>query len=366
MKYFWGITLLVMLLTGIVAAQDSTATPTPTATATIPAPLTTEEAEITEAPDEPFTSTATVIVISAFVRAEPSEEAEMVASVFEDDLLEVIGRNVDGTWFEVRRPGRIFSLGWIFAELIGWDFKSERLPLTNAEVLPLEGEIPDSAAAPVVVEDTGFAVFVLLEANLRDEPFASGEILAVIPHSTTVPVIGRDSEGTWLFVNYRGVEGWISNINFRRPENIDAIPVYIIEGIPIISAPIIPIEIQLGQLEAFRTYVLDSRATAINLRDFWWNVTQGEVMPCEAPPFVTEYLYTPRDVQQLPELDRYAPRFNEGIDLLNNAIDPLTTCGVLRRDVATTARNAAINAAVIFDATLGQLDNLESIITRSD
>jgi hypothetical protein len=305
-----------------------------------------------------------VIVISAFVRAEPSEEAEAVASVFEDDVLEVVGRNVDGTWFEVRRPGRIFNLGWIFAELIGWKFPSEQLPLTNSDVIPLEGE--EASATVAVVEDTGYAVFVLLEANLRDAPFVSGGRLALIPHSTTVPVIGRDSEGTWLFVNYRGIEGWISNINFRRPANMADIPVFIVEGIPVISAPIIPIEIQLDQLQAFRIYVLDSRDTAINLRDFWWNVTQGEVMPCEAPPFINDYLYTPRDVQQLPELDRYAPRFNQGIDLLNRAIDPLTTCGVLRRDVATSARNAAINAAVIFDATLGQLANLESIITRSD
>jgi hypothetical protein len=184
----------------------------------------------------------------------------------------------------------------------------------------------------------------------------------LIPISTTVPVLGRDRDGSWLLVNYRGTEGWISNVTFRRPDNVGAIPEVVIEGVPVIAAEIIPPEIQLAQLEAFRVYVVDSRNVSIGLRDFWYEVTAGEVMPCEPPPFVNDYLYTERDVRELPELDRYAPRFNEGVDYLNASIDPLTICGVLKRDVAIAARNAAINASVIFEATLGQLDILESII----
>src|SRR5690349_23142803 len=72
---------------------------------------------------------AVVQVDSAFARALPTEEADAVASLFRDEPLEVVSRNLDGSWFEVKRPGRLTNLGWVFNKLIDWDFKPEALPL---------------------------------------------------------------------------------------------------------------------------------------------------------------------------------------------------------------------------------------------
>ena len=71
-----------------------------------------------------------------------------------------------------------------------------------------------------------------------------------------------------------------------------------------------------------------------------------------------------RDVRELPELQRYTPRLATAIDYLNKAIDPLTICGVLSPDLVGDARDDAINARIIFNATLDQLDNLEENIIR--
>jgi hypothetical protein len=74
------------------------------------------------AQDSPKPFTMVVQVDSAFVHAAPAEDAERIASVFEDNKLEAVGRNLDGTWFEVRRPGRLTNLGWIFNKMVDWDF----------------------------------------------------------------------------------------------------------------------------------------------------------------------------------------------------------------------------------------------------
>src|SRR5689334_9976903 len=97
---------LVLLLSLPAFAQngaDMSAPSTPEATPEI-TPEVTEEALVVY---------AEIQVESANIRALPSLDSEIVAGVFENDRLEVIGRNADGLWFLVRRPHRLYNLGWI-------------------------------------------------------------------------------------------------------------------------------------------------------------------------------------------------------------------------------------------------------------
>ncbi len=315
------------------------------------------EPEATEIVEIEIAERGVLEVESAFVRQLPSRESEAVASVFERDILEIIGRNIDGLWFEVRRPNRGFTLGWISAELIDIDFPPESLPMTDFET-GVTGSTP--------VPEEHIAVYITAEANLRIEPSLSGEIVAVVPPGAILPAIGRDATAGWLYVNYRGTEGWLNNTVFRRPSNGNIMDLpdvtFVEEDVAQLAAFIIPPEIQLGQLQAFRDFVTASKNVASMLVPFWENVLSGEVMPCQPPDFVQEYLITAGDVQQLPELNRYVPRFNEGVTLLNESIDPLYDCGVLRSEVVNEAKNDAINANIIMGATQGQLDLLEDLI----
>ncbi len=330
--------LLLALAQPAVLAQPATPSPTPTLTPT---------------PAGPVRYRVPVRVESAFVRAEPSLEAEAVASVFLDEPLEVVGRNADGLWFEVRRPGRLTNLGWIFNEMLDWEFDVTTLPLTNTTT---------GLLGPTPPEDTGFAVFMLAEAILRDAPQRGSEITRV-PFNVVVPVIYRNQDASALQINYLGFVGWISVLTFREPPNVFAIPVA--PGLPPLpggNTVIIPVEVQLEQIFRLREFVTVSRELADQLASFWYDVYQGQIMPCEAPPFVLAYPYTAADVQQLPELDRYVPRVNEAVRFMNAAIDPLTICGVFQPNIVIDARNDAINARIIFDANLQQLDNLEEIV----
>lgn len=309
--------------------------------------------EVTPAP---VIGDAELQVESAFIRALPSLEAEEVASIFENERVEVVGRNADGLWFLVRRPYRNFNLGWITAELLDYDFAPETLPMLDTTTDLLGTSPIDPEAMPIVL---------VAEANLRAEPDLGGEVLALVPLGAILPVLGRDSEALWLYVNYRGIEGWINSTTYQRPPNVLSLPDLTFDpNTPQLSALIIPMEIQLAQLEELRAYAQASNDVADLLAPFWENVVNGEVMPCNAPDFVQNYLVTHQDVRELPELNRFVPRFNQGIALLNRSIEPLYICGVLMPDVALEARNDAINAAIITADTLDRLDLLEDEIRQ--
>jgi hypothetical protein len=352
MRITFVLIVLCLLMSGAAHAQDDSgmSPATPTARMT-PAPEATADVI---ALDRPRAVRAEVQVESAFVRARPSEDAEAVASVFEDEIVEVIGRNLDGSWFEIRRPGRMTNLGWIFNQMLDWDFNPEYLPLTDLST-GLVGESLD--------RDPGFAVFLLENANLRRLPLIQETRVGLVPIGSTVPVLQRNQDGSWVFVNYLGVEGWISNYSTRPIPNVLDVP--IAPGLPPLVAAnivIIPPEIQQAQLDRIRAYVNEQNAFAVQLASFWFNVAQGDIMPCSPPPFVSDYLYTAQDVRELPELQRYVPRLETANQYLNTSIELLTVCGAFDVDVIRVARNNAINAQNIYDATVGFLDNVEALI----
>jgi len=323
--------VLLLLLVGSSFAQETTPEPEP-------------EPEI-EYP------TVAVQVGSANIRVKPSLDALEIGSVFLDDRLEVVGRNADGIWFEVRRPGRDANLGWIFNEMVDWEFRPELLPMTDSET-GVEG---------TPIEDTGYTVFVLQNAVMRTQPDRTGERITSVPLLSTVPVIERNQDASWLKVNYLGQVGWIVGFVTRQPEDILSAP--LAAGLPPLPPRfVIPPEIQLEQVERLRDYVTASRDVARDLSFFWDTVAKGNTMPCEPPAFVTDYLVNETDVQQLPELNRIVPRMTTAIQSINDSIDPLTQCGVIDVDVVLGARADAINARIILDNNLVQLDNVEDII----
>jgi hypothetical protein len=336
--------LMLLLLTLPVFAQTGDI-------GTPPAPAVTEEPVV-----EAFIGGAEVQVESAYVRALPLRESEAVSSLFENDRVDVVGRNIDGLWLLVRRPNRRFNLGWVAAELLDYDFGVESLPMMDAET-GLIGDTP--------IDPNNIPVRVVAESNLRVEPILTADIVGVIPLGAVVPATGRDTDGLWLFVNFRGTTGWINSVNYRRPAGMMQLPdlTFIADpNVPRLSALVIPPDIQLSQVEAMRGYAQASAEVANMLAPFWENVANGEVMPCQPPDFVQQYLVDHQDVRELPELNRFVPRYNQGVTLLNQSIDPLYICGVLMLDVILEARNDAINAVIIMQDTVVRLNEVEDII----
>lgn len=302
----------------------------------------------------------TVRVESAFARVLPDFDAEATASIFEEEPLEVVARNLDGTWFEVRRPGRYNNLGWVFEGTLDWDFYPELLPL---------GDITTGLIGPnVLITPPEFAVFLGEQPILRSQPLrrsAPMQPYVDLPPSITVPVIARNQNGSWLYINYLGFQGWVVAFAGRDLPNVMAIPQAVnlppLEDVPTV---IIPVELQQAQIDRLRAFINERRGYAVSLEQFWWRVFRGEIMPCDAPPEFTTYPYTDADVQQLPELGRYVPRLNEAINYLQESRAPFLDCGIVRPATVIDARDAGINARLIFDATLQTLRNLEENVVQ--
>jgi uncharacterized protein YgiM (DUF1202 family) len=330
--------LLIVLMLGMVSqAQTPTPTPTPVIRVIV-------DAE------------------NAFVRAAPSLEAVPVASIFKGDVLEIVSRNLDGSWYEVRRPNRANNLGWIFNNIY------EKTTFA-AETLPLGDFVTGAIGPNVLTEAPQFGVYMNEGAALRNLPSRLGSVRILdIPPLVTIPVISRTADNAWYKVNYLGYEGWIIAFTTRNSRDasrqlipIDSIAYTSPEAF---NAVIIPPEIQQAQLDSIRAYINEKLVTAGNLEGLWWRVFRGEIMPCDAPDRASYYLYDEQDVKELPELQRVTPRISVAVDSLNVAIAPLVNCGVVLPSDVITARDSAINAKIILNATLITLDNVQEEINE--
>ncbi len=298
-----------------------------------------------------------VNVESLVVRAFPTEDAEHIASLFDGDILQAVSRNQDASWFEVRRLGRMNSLGWVFSEFLEWSLLPEQLPLGDASV---------NVAGPVPLNTLPILGVYLEEAPiLREIPLRDGRRIMALPSMIVVPVLARNQDASWLQVNYFGYQGWIHRSTIRERGDVDWMTLPVPPGLPppdTIAVIIIPIELQQAQIDRLRSFAHERRALAASLESFWWRVYRGEIMPCNAPPEITDYPYTEADIRDLPELGRYIPRLYTAIEYLQSARAPFVDCGVVAPSVTVAARNSAINGRVVFDAVLGAIDALEDTI----
>jgi hypothetical protein len=294
-----------------------------------------------------------IIPESAFLRADPLPDAERIASVFEGDSLIAVGRNADATWFEVQRPGGR-STGWISADLLRETFRAWDVPITsNAGI---EGE-------PVL--DTGLDAFILANAVLRGEPFISGTPILTIPHSVTLPIVGRNQDASWLRVNYNGTIGWVSETVIEPSGNLMSAPLSLDLPPLAVNVIIIPPEVQLAQVERVRAFAREQIDLSLGLSNYWQLLLRGEILPCTPPSFITTLQRTPSDIQQLPELQRWLPRLDDSIEAINNSMEPLQSCGAYTPEIINKARADAINARLMLENILVQLRDVENIINRS-
>lgn len=310
------------------------------------------QAEVEEDTIEPVT--VRVLFESAFVRELPTVEADAVASVFENDILEAIGRNADGLWIQVRRPGRENRLGWIARYLVVVNFDMTTLPLTDNETGVI-GEDP--------IIDTGYAIFILTEAILRDGASSRANELLIIPVMVTVPALERTQDTLWIKVNYLGTIGWTSAFNFNSMIDLSVLPIAPETQQSLANIEIIPPEVQLAQVYRLREYVQPMYDTTFDVINFWNSLLEGDVLRCEPPDGnFTMIEITPRDIVELPELRRASRLLPRALEDINTSIATMQRCGIYTPAELSRAYAQGINARGIFRSTLGQLANVEALL----
>jgi hypothetical protein len=304
--------------------------------------------------------TLQVVPDSAFIRATPDEDAEVVGSVFANDSLTAVGRNIDGEWIEVRRPGRTTGGGWIARRVTAFTFNVGQLPITDLTT----GLIGDE---PVV--DTGFSILMISEGTLRAAPDRYSSQLDIIPVNLTLPVLERTPDNQWLRINYRGTVGWIAEFTTHPNGDLNAMPISpeYSDDPQFAAFEIIPVEVQVAQIDDLLNYLSPLSVIAADVTHYWKMMSQGETMECLPPAGnFAYYTATQRDITELPELRQQRRLLTLAVDDLNAAIATMGRCGVYTQTEIRAAYADALNAMSIFQLVIERMENQREVLTGEE
>lgn len=147
---------------------------------------------------------------SAFVKASvlnvrkgPGANFDVVVRLLVGQTMNVTGRNADSSWVQVEVPG--IASGWVSRRYVSLNFDYRLLPEVSATGVN-EGFEP-----PIPTSNTQVAFIIAVPgANVRYGPGNQYDLMTVLGTGEGVYLRGRNSPGTWLFVQLdNGDAGWI-------------------------------------------------------------------------------------------------------------------------------------------------------------
>lgn len=294
---------------------------------------------------------------SAYIRELPSVEALIVASVYVNDSLVAIGRNIDGNWLQVTRLGQ--PIGWISRNVVNFTFDPVLLPLTDTTT----GLIGETS-----IVDTGFSVQTLGDVILYAEPERNAAQRAVVPVFSVVPVLERTPDNQWLYVNYLGTVGWIQQFSTYSTTPLNSIPVSTTYGddprFPTVVT--IPPEVQLAQIDRLLGYMTPLNTLANGVASYWRGIGNGKILECQPlDANVVYYTISEQDLVELPELRQQEYPLREAVESLNAALLPTQECGILFGVGIGDAYADALNARSIFTLIIRRMESLRERIDLS-
>lgn len=178
----------------------ATLSPTPALTDTpLPPPFTP-----TVTPVEGITST------QVNVRAEPSTASDVLGIVLPNTRVEIIGKDLGGSWWQILYPQDTQEKGWVTAQYITTTGTPE-VPVIGGGSNPNDGNV----------------AIIQQQLNVRSGPGADFNSLGTLNPQDVVSLIGKDANGAWLQINFEaGPEGkgWISAA-FVQAQGVENLPI---------------------------------------------------------------------------------------------------------------------------------------------
>jgi uncharacterized protein YgiM (DUF1202 family) len=128
------------------------------------------------------------------VRANPSLNAARLTQIYLYQSYPLLGISADGGWYLIQlRDGRT---GWVMERYI---YRNDNLSL------PVIQAAAGSQSTTPNIEVAGVAT---AELKIRVFP-RTGEQIGLIPRDALVRVLARNSSGSWFYVSWEGIEGWV-------------------------------------------------------------------------------------------------------------------------------------------------------------
>jgi SH3-like domain-containing protein len=129
------------------------------------------------------------------IRAEPSMRGQVLGQLHAGQVVQLMERTADATWFYVNAPE---ATGWVSATLLTlYEGLSQNVPITG-----------QTTAAPA--QTNALTARVYNGGNVRATPNTKGAVLDQINAGETVTLIQQTRDGVWYQItNIRGVTGWV-------------------------------------------------------------------------------------------------------------------------------------------------------------
>jgi uncharacterized protein YraI len=152
----------------------------------------------------------TGVLSAAEVRLRSSPTGEPLTELNEGTRLIILGRTRDEGWLQVR-VSATGEEGWIAAPFVTVTGSVSDLPITTS-IDPL-------------VEGLEAVIIGTRPVNLRTGPGVGFSVVEILPAASSVTVIGRNRDATWLQVRYESLTGWITADALSVDGNISQLPV---------------------------------------------------------------------------------------------------------------------------------------------
>lgn len=169
---------------------------------------------------------ATITTTSKDVYASPDTTSSKVDTVYQEDIVLLLGRTEDSAWVYVITSNLIN--GWITTVNIAADIPISTLPVTTpSNPIP----VPPIATVPTV--STAFGVVNTGKLNVRSGPGVGYGIVTQVVQGETVTLLARNPESTWLYIRTsNNLEGWVNAKYITTSYPISALPAIGTPGAP--------------------------------------------------------------------------------------------------------------------------------------
>jgi len=173
-------------------------TPAPSATSAPPSPTSVPTA----------TARAGMTSVPLYVRSEPASASSQLGLIGPASLVQIVGKDPSGNWYQILYPQGKDGTGWVFAQYIQVD---------NKDAIPIAG----GPAGP------GPSAVVIQQVNVRKGPGTAFDSLGTLNPKDTVTLTGKDESSAWLQVAYSAGpdgRGWIA-AGYVEASGLDSLPV---------------------------------------------------------------------------------------------------------------------------------------------
>lgn len=190
-------------------------TPTPTSPPTnTPVPGAT--------PALPIASVAVVNTGALNVRSGPAPTYTILTTVYQGEVLSMLGRNADGSWIYVLTPSNV--TGWVNAKYVIPSSAIADLPIVSTEIPTATPGATATPPPPTAVPSS--AVVTTGALNVRSGPGLSYSRVDGLDYGQYVTLMGRNLDTTWIKVGTpNGKQGWVNGKYIATTINMGTLPV---------------------------------------------------------------------------------------------------------------------------------------------